>query len=657
MATNRGSTCRRQWFVGLVSMPFKDLLHPPIQLGILESALERAGIAARSHSLELAFMEHLHARTSETADGKPLAIEDYQQVALKAFVVQLGDWIFKVPPFAESAADDEAYLDYVRGETSEREIINAARMRSLVPEFLEAAADELLAGSPRIIGFSSVFQQNVSSLVLAKILKTRDPSLTIVFGGDNCDGPMGAALHNCFPWVDVVVRGEGERVLVEIAKDIMAGRSIRPQPGICHRVDGRSVAVPESNRPDLPMDEVPTPTYDEYFERIAESPLGAELWPDIAILFESSRGCWWGAKSHCTFCGLKASTMLFRSRSAVTVAREILDLAARYRVLNFAAVDDIIDLAHIRDLLPLLKESGCDLQIFYETKANLNKDQIRAFHDAGVTEIQPGIESLSTPILRLMRKGLTALNNIRLLKWCAEIGVEPQWNLLYGFPDEPPEEYDRMADLIPSLVHLDPPLFRPIQIQRFSPYFERAADFGIEIVGPMPYYRFLYPVPPPSLSNLVYDFQHRYRDGRDPSSYTQRMKEATDRWRESAASGLKSLSYRRGPGFLIVNDRRPGLEEADYEFEDVEAKIYLACDAGATVERIRSLLLVEDDGAPETDEIQEFVDDLVSARLMYREGNSYLSLAIAETGDTSAGGSRPAGLRTSAESSLPTVAA
>src|SRR5215470_10608731 len=167
MAAKRATTCRREWFVSLVSMPFKDLQHPPIQLGILESALARAGITARSHSLELAFMEHLHARTSESADGKPLTIEDYQQVALKAFVVQLGDWIFKVPPFAESAADDEAYLDYVRGETSEQEITNAARMRSLVPEFPEAAADELLAGSPRIVGFSSVFQQNVSSLVLA----------------------------------------------------------------------------------------------------------------------------------------------------------------------------------------------------------------------------------------------------------------------------------------------------------------------------------------------------------------------------------------------------------------------------------------------------------------------------------------------------------
>jgi ribosomal peptide maturation radical SAM protein 1 len=655
MATNRGSTSQQQWFVGLASMPFKDLLHPPIQLGILESALERAGIAARSHSLELAFMEHLHARTNETAVGKPLTIDDYQQVAHKAFVVQLGDWIFKVPPFAASATDDDAYLNYVRRETSEQELTNAARMRSFVPEFLEAAADELLAGAPRIIGFSSVFQQNVPSLVLAKILKERDPSLTIVFGGDNCDGPMGAALHDCFPWVDVVVRGEGERVLVEIAKDILAGRSIRPQPGLCYRIDGRSVVVPESSRPDLPMAEVPTPTYDEYFERIAESPLCAELWPDIAILFESSRGCWWGAKSHCTFCGLKASTMLFRSRPAIKVAREILDLAARYKVLNFVAVDDIIDLAHIRDLLPLLKESGCDLQIFYETKANLNKDQIRAFRDAGVTEIQPGIESLSTPILRLMRKGVTALHNIRLLKWCAEIGVDPQWNLLFGFPGEPPEEYERMADLIPSLVHLKPPALCPIQIQRFSPYFERSADFGIEIVGPMPYYQFLYPVPPASLSNLVYDFQHRYRDGRDPSSYTQRLKDAVDRWRELAELGLKSLSYRRGPGFLIVSDRRPGLEEADYEFEDIEAKIYLACDAGITIEQIRSILLAEGDDAPETDEIQEFVDGLVSTRLMYREGNSYLSLAIAEVGEISTRGSRSAELRSSAGTSLHTV--
>ena len=108
-------------------------------------------------------------------------------------------------------------------------------------------------------------------------------------------------------------------------------------------------------------------------------------------------------------------------------------------------MDDIIELAHIRDLMPLLRERGCDLAIFYETKANLNKDQIRALQSAGVTAIQPGIESLSTPILKSMRKGVTGLQNIRLLKWCAEIGVTLSWNVLYGFPGEAPEEYERMA--------------------------------------------------------------------------------------------------------------------------------------------------------------------------------------------------------------------
>ena len=135
---------------------------------------------------------------------------------------------------------------------------------------------------------------------------------------------------------------------------------------------------------------------------------------------------------------------------------------------------------------PQLSAARCDLEIFYETKANLKKDQLRTFYSSGVHAMQPGIESLSTPILRLMRKGVTALQNIRLLKWCAEIGITPAWNLLYGFPGEPAQEYARMAELIPSLVHFTPPTFTPIQMERFSPYFDRPAEFGIELTGPLP---------------------------------------------------------------------------------------------------------------------------------------------------------------------------
>jgi ribosomal peptide maturation radical SAM protein 1 len=619
--------------VSLVSMPFKDLRHPPIQLGILQSCLVRSGITARSHSLELAFMEHLHTRTAGAPAGERLAIVDYQDVAHRDFVVNLGDWIFKVPPYAEPSSEDAEYLNYVRASgIPEHAVAAAVRMRAHVPDFLSTAADEVLAGAPRVVGFSSVFQQNVPSLVLAKMLKTRDPSITIVFGGGNCDGSMGAALHECFPWVDVVVRGEGERVLVEVVCDVLAGRRIRPQRGLCYREDRGVVIVPPESKPQLPIGEIPVPTYDDFFERLARSSFRAELWPEVAILFESSRGCWWGDKSHCTFCGLNSATMMFRSKPAGRVVEEILSLATRYKILDFVAVDDIIDLKHVRDLLPLLSATGCDFQLFYETKANLKKEHLRALYDAGVTAIQPGIESLSTPILRLMRKGVTALQNVRLLKWCAEIGIVPAWNLLHGFPGEPPEEYERMSGLIPSLVHLQPPNFTPVQVQRFSPYFEQPAAFGIELTRPLPQYQFLYPVGPEALARLAYDFEHRYLDGRDPTSYTGILEEAVRRWGEISEHSLGTLWYRRGPDFLIVHDRRPGLEPADFRFDGPEAKIYLSCDAGATPDELRAQVAAEGDDTFEVEEIEEFLDELVDARLMYREANRFLSLAIAATG-------------------------
>ncbi len=492
---------------------------------------------------------------------EPLTVNQYLGVATRDFPVSLGDWIFKVPPYAAvSPDDDEQYLSYVRScGTKEEAIAVACRMKEHVPTFLETAAAEILAGAPKVVGFSSVFQQNIASLVLAKILKARDPDLTIVFGGDNCDGPMGSALHECFPWVDIVVRGEGERVLVEVVSDVLERRPIRPQPGLCYRRDGLSVAIAPAGAPEVAMDEVPTPNYDEFFRRLAASPLRAELWPEVAILFESSRGCWWGAKNHCTFCGLNKDSMMFRSKPAARVAEEVLSMAAQYKVLDFVAVDDIIDLGHIRDLLPLFSSKEYDLRFFYETKANLTKDQIRTFKRAGVSAVQPGIESLSTPILRLMRKGVTALQNIRLLKWCAEIGVTPAWNLLYGFAFEPPEEYPRMADLIPSLVHLEPPSFMPVQVERFSPYFERPREHGLELTGPEPQYRHLYPVPPDALQNIAYDFGHRYLDGRDPATYIGGLAEAVQRWRDVGPSAAGSLVYRCGPGFVLVQIGVPGL--------------------------------------------------------------------------------------------------
>jgi len=373
---------------------------------------------------------------------------------------------------------------------------------------------------------------------------------------------------------------------------------------------------------------VPLPTYDEFFKRLRTSSSRAELVQHLAIPFESARGCWWGARKHCTFCGLNGSSMAFRSKSPSLVIEELLAMARKHGHLNFHAVDNIIDMRYFGNLLPQLRAAGYDFRLFYETKANLKKEQVRMMSEAGVMHIQPGIESFSTPILKLMEKGTTALQNIRLLKWCAEFGIHAEWNFLYGFPREPVEEYDRMADLLRSLTHLSPPdYFTRISVERFSPYHERPHELGLKITGPRKFYRYVYLCEEATLSDLAYMFDYDYEDGRTPETYVAGVREMVDSWQDTWRD-LPFLEYRRGPGFIAIRDRRPGLTAADYSLAGTEAKIYLACDAGATPAAITKTLRLEGETSVSLEDVVEFLDELTEARLMYKESGVYLSLAV-----------------------------
>ena len=107
-----------------------------------------------------------------------------------------------------------------------------------------------------------------------------------------------------------------------------------------------------------------------------------------------------------------------------------------------------------------------------------------------MNRIQPGIESLSDHVLKLMRKGTTALRNIQLLKWAREFNIIAEWNILYGFPGETPDDYRDILELLPAIRFLRPPCAAgPIRLDRFSPYHKSPADFGLLNVRPLKTYR------------------------------------------------------------------------------------------------------------------------------------------------------------------------
>jgi ribosomal peptide maturation radical SAM protein 1 len=610
-------------------MPWEDLKYPSIQLGILLEVLRAAGINAATRSMKFDFMEYCISATADCAAREQLGVAEYRAVVEWSRHVSLGDWIFTVPPFRQpDAALDGEYLAFLRAFPTPEDVIDiATRFRRIAASFLEQCAEWIVAQNPAVVGFTSAFNQSASSLGLARILKSRAPHIAIVFGGSNCQGAMGAALLRAFPEVDVVVRGEGEIVLPELLRDVLAGRAIRRQPGLCYRDGDQIVIVPEADGPTVPMVDVPMPCYDEYFERLEGASFAADLMPSLTLFYEGSRGCWWGEKSQCTFCGISALTMPFRSKSSDRVVNELLELARRYQRLDFLVVDYIMDLRYLDDVMPRLRDAGFDLRLFFEMKANIRREHVRLLRESGVASMQSGIESLSTPILKLMKKGVTAFQNIRLLKWCAEYGIRLHWNFLYGLPGEPAEEYRRVADVMRSITHLEPPEIIRLQLDRFSPYHEQPAAFGIVPVGPRRDFRFIFPVAADILNDLVYSFEYRHADGRDPDEYAREARDVIESWREHGRAAIGTLSYRRGPGFLLVADRRPGLTPAEYCFDETEALLYLACEDGLTAKRAQRA--ADDAGiAVDLDEVTAFLNDLVDQRLMYEEGGRYLSLAL-----------------------------
>jgi len=254
------------------------------------------------------------------------------------------------------------------------------------------------------------------------------------------------------------------------------------------------------------------------------------------LLFETSRGCWWGERAHCTFCGLNGVSMAYRAMDP-NLALKQFDSLFEFapQVSRVEAVDNILPKSYLQEVLPLMKTPE-SLSIFYEVKADLSESDVQVLAKARVRLIQPGIESLATSTLKLMKKGTTSFRNVCLLKFCAVYDIHPAWNLLIGFPGEGEEVYRKYIDDIPLLTHLPPPTgVYPVRFDRYSPYFVKSKEYELDL-HPLDYYSLIYPFPEDALDNLAYYFA----DSNTGAAYAQTMskwlgkiREKIDRWVEA----------------------------------------------------------------------------------------------------------------------------
>lgn len=533
----------------LVSMPFGMVFSPSIALGSLKVIAESCGWSASVHHCNVEFASWIGTGF-------------YNDIAARLPTHSLiGEWVFSscfqdsndddqdrflecfVRPLFDGRADTLLITNYDY-EQFRAELLEA---RALAPEFVRQCAESISGDHPNLVGVTSVFQQHVASVALAKELRQVCPSAVIVIGGANCEGVMGKALAEVATCFDVIVSGEGEEVFKSILSDVEEG-SIKPKARALF-VERQAITTRED------LDALPIPDYSEYFDlvehlQLEDSGLKAE------IPFETARGCWWGEKHHCTFCGLNGQGMPFRSKSPERAYSELVTLLERYPGRRIAVTDNILDMKYLKTLLPRLATKDIKMQAFWEIKANLSREQIKIAKAAGVTHVQPGIESFSAQVLALMKKGVRPIQNVQLLVDCRAIGIVPGWNILWGFPGEKPDEYALMAELLPALYHLQPPVGAgPVGIHRFSPLFEASKQMSLGGKIPAPAYRHAFRfVDEKHIADIAYFFDSEFAVGEDVTAYSTPVKKAVSRWKTEHGRSLLVL-VEKADGYVVVDTR------------------------------------------------------------------------------------------------------
>lgn len=601
-------------------MPFSFSKYPSIQLGTLSALLKSQGIPVDCHHLNVRFAHKI---------GVPL----YELICEKRAL--FGEWLFSYllfrdnPKRAEYPRVFEPVFEQIAQQSGHPISFFKEMATRTAPQFLTWAMTAIDWGQYRLVGFTSTFDQNVASLTMAKLIKDLYPRVTIVFGGANYDGEMGMEYFRAFPFIDHVVVGEGEEVFPQLVRYVLEGKAGALPAGVTARDGDRILFTPNAA---LFSDFAKTgpPDYDDYYHLLAELG-GAAQGLDRILLYEGSRGCWWGEKHHCTFCGLNAQSMKFRAKSSEQVAREMAYLSSRYDTARFRLVDNIIDMKYVENLFGKFAETHCDLDIFIETKSNLHKSQIRTLAVGGVKCMQPGLESLSLNQLKAMDKGVTPMQNIVCLKWSYYYRVAVSWNILLGFPGETNEDYRRQIDLIPSLVHLHPPeATGKFWLERFSPYYMRPQEYGVKLTGPGMAYEYVYDAKQVDLKKIAYDFEYELDDWPvDPHVY-QELVAAIEEWKQLHRSTDRPfLYYSKALNYVTVYDGRNPQAPTRQRYDGLAAHVIEVCnEAAKSVEQIRAGIAGLD--GTSNDAFTSVMNDLTAKRVLYEERGKYFTLAIPE---------------------------
>ncbi|AZR73706.1 hypothetical protein BBF96_10115 [Anoxybacter fermentans] len=593
----------------LVSPPFAQLEIPSIQISLLQTFLKENGF-------ESVDTLHLYLFFADF-----VGIEAYHFFSKVPFVGEM----FYVPFLNPKHAREKKHLI---DQWIQKRAIEEIGQEVVIEEILEKIEkfhDWLFKNIDfscyDLIGFTINFSQLIPALYLSREIKRRWPDKKIILGGSSVTGEVGLKILEIFKEIDFIISGEGEIPLLQFVNNFDTG-NITNIAGLMYRIkDGVRY---NRERYDFDMTQLPVCDYDQYFEQVKKcsSVLQKYVLYHQKIPVEFSRGCWW---RRCTFCNLNLVHSYYKSKSIDQFVKEIKVLSDKYKKLDFIFLDNAPHPKYYRKFIDEVGKLGIDVHFTMEMKVNLlSKEDYQALYNAGWRTLQLGVESLSTRLLKKMNKGCRAIQNIEDIKHCQEIGIEPVYNLIHSMPNEDSKDLEETFEAISFIKHLCPPSGLPtFSLGYLCPIYNNYSEYNIKYIKP--HYELTLMFPEEDIKKMIpyrYDFVREKERDYDINEFYDRI----FKWIESHKKEDKpTLTYRDGGTFIVITDART--KPAKKITLDKNARdIYLYCDS------IKSLKNIENHFKDiDPDEIKDVLNQFVNYKLMYREDNYYLSLALKES--------------------------
>ncbi len=289
--------------------------------------------------------------------------------------------------------------------------------------FYERLVDAILNEDDALVGLMTDADSLHHTIVTAHLIKRRSPETVVCLGGPAAS-PMSRVLLESFPFIDVVVRGEGEFTFVELVSALKDAQRPSDVLGLTWRLGDRIVENPA--RPLLDdLDELPVPAFEAY-----DMVGGGSLYLDVG------RGC----PFKCHFCATAPFwNRKYRMKSIERIVREIELIRDRYgrRHVNFSHDIFTCDRAWTLRFCTRLIEQPLGVTWTCSTRTDIiDPDVLAQMAQAGCVEIYYGIESGSAEIQRKIHKDLDLDWSREIVRATRTVGIRPITGFIVGYPFE-----------------------------------------------------------------------------------------------------------------------------------------------------------------------------------------------------------------------------